>query len=337
MKPIRLSICIPTYNFGEFIGETLKSVVDQAGDDVEIIVVDGASTDNTASVVRDFQKHFPRLTYYLLDKKGGIDKDIAKSMEMAKGDYCWLLSSDDVLKRGAIDRILSEIAAGHDVYLCNRTECDINLHPVYNRSWFSRNTDDAVFNLSRKSELLRYFNKAQSIGAFFSYMSSIIVLRKKWNATGYDDKYTGTNYAHAFRLFTMLLNGGQLKYVKDPLVLCRGENDSFLQKGAAHRFMIDLNGYQLLGTRFFHDDETLQAFHAVIRREFRWYVFAGVRSEADKDEWITIERTLLSLGYSQSSLRIVRIIGSSNRIVSLARRLRAALRRSLLKRTAGKH
>ncbi len=333
MSGIRLSVCIPTYNFGGFIGETLKSVVDQAGDDVEIIVVDGASTDNTAEVVREYQKRCPRIAYHLLDKKGGIDKDMAKAVELAQGDYCWLLSSDDALKSGAIDRILRETAAGYDVYLCNRTECDINLNPVYNRLWFSRNMDDTVFTLSEKSGLLDYFNKAISIGALFSYMSSIIVLRKKWNETGHDNRFTGTNYAHAFRLFTMLFNGGQLKYIKDPLVLCRGEHDSFLQKGTAKRYLLDLEGYQFLGSRLFHDDETLRAFNAVIRREFKWYVFAAVRSEAGDDDWREIERKLRSFGYSQTSLRIVRIIASSKLLVFSARRLRAALRRFFFNKT----
>ncbi len=148
---------------------------------------------------------------------------MAKAMELAQGEYCWLLSSDDALKSGAIGRILRETASGYDVYLCNRTECDIDLNPIYNRSWLSRNTDDAIFNLSSKSELLRYFGQAISIGALFSYMSSIVVLREKWNATGYDERFTGTHYAHAFRLLTMLIKGGQLKYIKDPLVLCGRE------------------------------------------------------------------------------------------------------------------
>jgi abequosyltransferase len=333
MSSIRLSVCIPTYNFGGFIGETLKSVIDQAGDDVEIIVVDGASTDNTAEVVRDFQKRYPRLQYHLLDKKGGIDKDMAKAVELAQGDYCWLLSSDDALKSGAIGRVLRETASGNDVYLCNRTECDINLNPVYNRSWLSLNTEDTVFNLSSKSELLRYFSRAISIGALFSYMSSIVVLRNKWNSTGYDERFTGTHYAHAFRLFTLLIRGGQLKYIKDPLVLCRGENDSFLQKGAAHRFLIDLEGYQVLGSHLFHDDETLRAFHAVIRREFKWYIFAGLRHDVDSSEWSAIERRLLSFGYSRTELRSVRMLGSSRLLVLSARRIRVAIRRLLFNNT----
>ena len=333
MSGIRLSVCIPTYNFGRFIGETLKSVVEQAGDDVEIIVLDGASTDNTAEVVRNFQKRYPRLHYHLLDKKGGIDKDMAKAVELSQGEYCWLLSSDDALKSGAIGRVLREIASGYDVYLCNRTECDINLNPVYHRSWLSRNTEDAVFNLSSKSELLRYFSQAISIGALFSYMSSIVVNRQKWNATGYDERFTGSHYAHAFRLFTLLIKGGQLKYIKDPLVLCRGENDSFLQKGAAHRFLIDLEGYQFLGSHLFHDDETLQAFYAVLRREFKWYIFAGLRHDVDSSEWSAIEQRLLSFGYSRTALRTVRILGSSMFLVVSARRIRAAIRKFVLNKS----
>jgi len=333
MNTIRLSICIPTYNFGDFIGETLESIIRQTTDEVEIVIVDGASTDNTAGIVRDFQKRYSRLQYHLLDKKGGIDKDIAKTVEMAHGDYCWLLSSDDVLRDGAITRVLREIASGYDVYLCNRTECDINLNPVYNRSWLSRNTEDTVFNLSSKSKLLRYFSQAISIGALFSYMSSIVVNRQKWNATGYDERFTGTHYAHAFRLFTLLIKGGQLKYIKDPFVLCRGENDSFLQKGAAHRFLIDLEGYQFLGSHLFHDGETLRAFHAVIRREFKWYIFAGLRHDVDSSQWSAIEQRLLSFGYSRTALHAVRILGSSRLLVVSARRIRAAIRKFVLNKT----
>ena len=73
MNPIRLSICMPTYNFGRFIGEALDSIMKQATDEVEIIVLDGASTDNTLDVVRSFQARFPRIYYHCLSRRGGID------------------------------------------------------------------------------------------------------------------------------------------------------------------------------------------------------------------------------------------------------------------------
>ncbi len=63
MNGIRLSVCIPTYNFGRFIGETLDSIVRQATEEIEIVVLDGGSTDNTTEVVEGFRDTFPRLRY----------------------------------------------------------------------------------------------------------------------------------------------------------------------------------------------------------------------------------------------------------------------------------
>jgi abequosyltransferase len=64
MPPIALSICVPTYNFGKFIGDTLKSILCQTADGVEINVLDGASTDNTSDIVRQFQANYPNLKYH---------------------------------------------------------------------------------------------------------------------------------------------------------------------------------------------------------------------------------------------------------------------------------
>jgi abequosyltransferase len=55
MKSLLLSICIATYNRGGYIGETLDTIIPQLDNDVELLVVDGASTDNTKDVVRSIE------------------------------------------------------------------------------------------------------------------------------------------------------------------------------------------------------------------------------------------------------------------------------------------
>ena len=127
MSSLRLSVCIPTYNFGAFIGATLDSIVAQATGEIEIVIVDGASTDDTAHVVQKIGHVFPRLRFYRRDINGGVDVDLAKAVELARGDYCWLMSGDDVLAPRAMARVLHELQEEHDVYLCNRTECDRDL------------------------------------------------------------------------------------------------------------------------------------------------------------------------------------------------------------------
>ncbi len=323
----RLSICIPTYNFAEFIGETLQSILHQSTDDIEIIVLDGGSTDATPEIVRSFQQDFPALRYYRRERKGGIDRDLAETVSLARGEYCWLMSSDDTLIPGAIARVLDEIGLGHDIYLCNRVECDRNLLPVKERPWFPRRVGDSEFDLSVRSDLLTYLDAAQSIGALFSYISSIVIRRSRWDETGYDEELGGTNYAHVFRLFSIAKSGGRLKYLSKPLVLCRGDNDSFKDKGQLNRFLIDLNGYQLLASRLFRGDEgAAHAFKAVMRREHAWFMLASLRSRVgDTRDWKNCEEKLSSYGYTRAQLRMIGMLGTSGPLLSAAQYLRRML------------
>ena len=95
---MKLSIPVPVYNFAEFLPETLQSIVSQEGaEQVEIIVVDGASTDNTPQVMAEFCAKYPNVRYHRLPEKGGIDRDMAKSVEVSSGEYCWLFSGDDIM------------------------------------------------------------------------------------------------------------------------------------------------------------------------------------------------------------------------------------------------
>ena len=329
MSDVRLSFCIPTYNFGAFIGETLESIITQAGDEVEIIVGDGASTDNTQQVVRGYQSSFPRLFYYRFEEKGGIDLDLAKTVELSRGDYCWLMSSDDVLRPGAIQCVLEEIKLGHDVYLCNRTVCDRNLKPKrYSNLWLSNRMSGRVFYFSDKSDLLDYLNASQSIGALFSYVSSIVVRRNKWNEIGYDVRFGRSNYAHVFRLFSFLqISGTSLKYIKKQLVLFRGDNDSFRDKGYANRFLIDFDGYRHLGECLFPDEDVRNAFKAVMRREHKYYFLPRLKSEVDDElKWNELEKSLSYYGYSSWEMFFINRLGASQIFVGMARSLKRLLR-----------
>jgi abequosyltransferase len=168
---------------------------------MEIVVVDGASTDNTSEIVRSFQQTFPQLRYHLLEKKGGIDLDLANSVERAQGQYCWLFSADDIMESGAVQRMLHEIKSGNDIYICNRKETDLNLNFIGVRYFLDETEQDRVYDLSNKIDLYDYLDKSTSIAAVFSYMSSIVFL-EKWNNVKDDHRFIGSSYHHAFKLLS---------------------------------------------------------------------------------------------------------------------------------------
>ena len=329
MQHTKLSICIPTKNFGEFIGQTLQSIIDQAVDGLEIVVVDGGSTDNTQVVVNKFEQIFPGLRYIRQERAMGVDRDLATVVGLARGDYCWLMSADDVLKPGAVSRIMQEIDLGCDIYLCNRTECNRDLYPLKDRFWLEKRVGDCIVDFSNRREIIEYFNSARSLGALFSYISTIIFSRQRWCQVKIDDEAAGTNYQHVSTLFTILGRGGKHKYIRQPLVFCRGQNDSFLEKGDSGivaRFLIDIDGYHLLGQQLFSDKELRNAFMKVMQHEHQWFMWMRLAIRVqDEAMWKNVQLKLLDFGYTSVQIGLtnsLRRIESYVPIFSILRRIR---------------
>lgn len=301
MSSIKISFCIPTYNRAAFIEETIESIIQQATDGVEIVISDNASDDNTEEIVQGYRQKFPRLTYYRWPENMGADRNYLKVVELAKGDYCWFMGSDDALKPGAISRILEEIKQGYDIYLTNRTVCDIQLKPVRDQLWLNEKIPGRVFNLSEQRELIEYLKAGRSLGALFSYLSSIIFRRDKWNRVKYDEAFTGTAYAHVFMLLSFIQYGCRLRYIKEPLVFCRSDNDSFLDQGIVRRFLLDIDGYGLLADKFFADNLLLKkAFLNVVKRQRPWKSVAVIRTKVKNiAEWKIVQSKLSGIGYNK--------------------------------------
>lgn len=111
-KNINFSICIPNYNYGRFIGDTIKSVFAQAYPYFEIIIVDNASTDDSIEVIRAFKDN--RIRLFQNRYNIGFAPNLEKVVSLARNDYINLLSSDDQMKPGALEKYASLIRKFED-------------------------------------------------------------------------------------------------------------------------------------------------------------------------------------------------------------------------------
>jgi abequosyltransferase len=331
-RPVTLSVCIPTHNFGTFIADALNSVIRQAGSaSIEIVVLDGASTDNTKDVVLSHSKSAVPVHYHYQPYKGGIDADMARVVELANGKYCWLLSADDALVDGAVERIFAEFQQPHDIYLCNRVWCDTALEPLDFQPWLRRQFEDASFSLTDPAALKQYMDKAGSIGGLFSFMSSIVVNRAAWTGVPDGLRLKGTNYAHVYRLFSMATRpDARVRYLVQPLILCRSGNDSFMANGVVARYLLDMRGYDELARHLFPREHELQRhFRAVVARQHRWFVWAWLASKAmDAHQESEIAKYLAVYGYSPSAIGLTRRVARSRIALFVAGRVDAVLRRT---------
>jgi len=101
MKQPKFSICIPNYNYAQYVGETIQSVLDRIYPHFEIIIADNASTDNSVEVVNSFQDeriHLIQNRYNI-----GFAPNLQQVARQAKNDFMLMLSSDDRMLPEALE------------------------------------------------------------------------------------------------------------------------------------------------------------------------------------------------------------------------------------------
>jgi O-antigen biosynthesis alpha-1,3-abequosyltransferase len=304
---MRLSVCIPTYNFGAFIGPTLESILPQVVDGVEVVVLDGGSTDETTAVVEALQRRYPALRYHRLEARGGIDRDISRTVALARGEYCWLFCADDLMKPGALARMLGQLASGCDVYVCGLTLCTPDMQPIADHA-VSRIKADRTFDLGTPAGRRAYFSQALTTTAFFSFAGSLAFKKRRWDAIGLDEAYVGSLWAHVARFFQMIPDGLRLGYIPESYLFKRTENDSFMDRGLAHRYAIAIDGYHRLASDHF-GAETIEARHIrrVVTREFPPYVLLDLKfvSQRDRPDDVPLVDRLAAKAYGDRSPRSV--------------------------------
>ena len=92
----KISVIMPAYNSGRFIGEAIESVIKQTYPDLELIVIDDDSRDSTRSIVEDLQKKFPEKIRYIRQENGGPSKARNAGINQARGEYIAFLDADDI-------------------------------------------------------------------------------------------------------------------------------------------------------------------------------------------------------------------------------------------------
>lgn len=102
MEKLKISVITPSYNQGQFLEETLLSVINQNYSNLEYIVIDGGSTDNSVEIIKKYEKN---ITYWKTEKDNGQTHAINKGFELATGDIIAWLNSDDVYCEGALNAV----------------------------------------------------------------------------------------------------------------------------------------------------------------------------------------------------------------------------------------
>lgn len=119
----KVSIIIPSYNVGKYIATGIKSCINQSYSNVEIIVVDDGSTDNTSSVVKEFA-NIDKRVIYIYKPNGGVSSARNTAIQQASGEYLLFLDGDDWLELNAV-KFLVDALKKNESFLIASTLYDV--------------------------------------------------------------------------------------------------------------------------------------------------------------------------------------------------------------------
>ncbi len=222
MSTILLSICIATYNRADFIAETLDSIIPQLTNDIELLIVDGASTDETENVIRKYTDSNQHVRYVRLTSKGGVDQDYCKSVELARGEFCWLFTDDDILKPGAIAAVKAAIGEGNCLVVVNAEVCDSEL----TETLVTRKIDAYKDEQFSADDMERMFVMALN---HLSFIGAVVIRRSLWLSRERELFY-GTEFVHVGVIFQKPLPEPAV-IISEPYVCIRYGNGQWKSRG----------------------------------------------------------------------------------------------------------
>ena len=97
----KVSVIIPVYNTGKYVEEAVCSIMNQTLSELEIIIVNDGSTDDSLQIVTCLQKEDSRIIIHSQENKG-LSAARNKGLKYASGDYIYFMDSDDILNRNAL-------------------------------------------------------------------------------------------------------------------------------------------------------------------------------------------------------------------------------------------
>lgn len=116
----KVSIIVPVFNTEKYISECITSILSQSLSDIELILVDDCSTDNSLSIIREFEQMDTRITVVESTKNTGVGEARNKGIDVARGHFISFVDSDDFVKEDMFEKLYFQaIKDRADLVLCD--------------------------------------------------------------------------------------------------------------------------------------------------------------------------------------------------------------------------
>lgn len=212
----KLSIIIPVYNVEKYLKRCIESVINQCGDDSEIILIDDGSTDLSGIICDNYQMTFPNSIRVVHKKNGGLSSARNKGIECAEGEYLFFLDSDDCVTQTFVHDISNKLV--NDTYDIVEFECCL----------------ERQFNQykSRKSRVEKILTPSQSIEKIIKNQVGNQICLRVYKKTLFDNVRfpLGRNYEDISTHYKLVLNSKKIIHLNTEYYIYNITNQNSITK-----------------------------------------------------------------------------------------------------------
>jgi abequosyltransferase len=296
-----ISICIPTFNRASELSRLILSlekalVENKSNVRIEIIISDNASTDSTNSVVADAQVRHKNIIYSKNEKNEGYAYNINKCVNLAAGDYCWLMGSDDEVISDSINIISNHINSDIAVLVGNPITRSVE------RRMFCPPGEINIL-VQSKEKITEFLKHCREISAGFAFISTLIIKKKFWKNVQCTDFELNHPYTHMLRIYRGLAtNGGAIRCLDLPIVRTGLSKNEYNATILPH-FELDLVTISYIANHFCDSRQnSILIFGNIFLNQYGWLGLVKARIQATKSRWDLLVPILVEMGCSKKLL-----------------------------------
>jgi glycosyltransferase involved in cell wall biosynthesis len=217
-----VSVCMQTWNSERFIAEAIESVLGQDFGDIELIIVDGASTDATRQIIERYAKQDPRIRAIFHERYLDISRKANDGIEAAKGKFIAQIDSDDVWLSDKLTKQLAVLERDEDLIVWSEGEIIDDAGRSIGKSFSERLANNVYISAKAKKS----GNLWQDLLPLnYIFHSTIIYKKQNLGDVRYDE---GILVIDDFKFFLDLARQYQFYYIAEPLAKYRIHGDNTL-------------------------------------------------------------------------------------------------------------
>ena len=206
----KVSIIVPVYNVENYITYCLESLVNQTLDDIEIIIVNDGSTDNSEKIIKNYEKKYTNIIY-LKKENGGLSDARNFGMKYAKGEYIAFLDSDDFVDKTIYEKMYEKAQKEQADYV----ECDF--YWAYPKKVGFKLKEDIGVRYTNKKEMFTY--------------ARVVAWNKLIKREIIKDEFPkGLKYEDIEFFYKLLPNIKKFAFVEEPLIYYIQRDNSLANK-----------------------------------------------------------------------------------------------------------